>query len=145
MEFQSTFGGKIEPAKFLVEMMCKRKALKDKVPFLPKFWQEERWKGFYAQQIVAAHSLLKLYKPEVIVRALNNQKATWMYSLRSPQLQPFLIEEQNKLNTSLKQQEIKQEEAKLESKPLDMSETNIGHRKVYGKKNTIAKLKELDE
>jgi hypothetical protein len=52
---------------------------------------------YYRNQIASANKLLLKYPAVAIVRALNNSKATKIYSLRAPHLLPIIDEEAIKL------------------------------------------------
>jgi hypothetical protein len=115
-------GNEVKPAQYLVELMAERKAKKDGKRIEAGFWRDDYWQEFYVQTIQAANSLLKLYSAEVIVAALKDKRATWMYSLRaSKQLKPILAEYEKKEQIQAKIEKEKQ--AQIESpKPIESLE-----------------------
>ena len=81
-------------AQHIVEVICTRKAEKEKTKLVPRFWQiEGDWQKFFKYQLVIANRLLKTYDVYIILEALNQVK--WCWSLNSPQL---IIALKNKLN-----------------------------------------------
>ncbi len=140
-QMESKFGGEISDAKFLVEFVSERKAQTEKRILRPAFWKEEIWKKFYAEQIVAAHALLKHYPISTILRALRHPKMTWVYSLRSPQLKPYLTEIDYQ-----EKQKIKLEESKQDIQALPIEQPKIvAPRTQQNKQTKLNKLRELDE
>lgn len=85
-------------AQYLAEVMCIRQAEKKREKLPPKFWNIPKWKMPYKQQILAAHSLLKIYEPEEIILAINRKDAKWIFSLRFPGLNQIILEEKEKLD-----------------------------------------------
>lgn len=101
--------------KYLTELMCERKAKKEKRTLTQFFWRNDYWKKFYAQQIIAAKALLKLYSEQAILKAINNKTVNWIYSLRSPQLIPILGDEESKIQREIK---IQKEKENLDKQPI---------------------------
>jgi len=143
----SKFSGcELTPAKYLTELMCERKANKEKRKIEVGFWHDDYWKQFYVQQIQAANSLLKLYPAEIIVAAIKDKKASWMYSLRSPQLKPILAEYQKIAENKAKIEKEKQKQ--LQSpKPIESLEVQpkqeLRPSVTPKKNNVISKLRGL--
>ena len=66
--YQSSYGGGwVSAAQRIAEIMCERQAKSKKVDLPPKFWNLPTWKRSFMQQILAANSLLKVYKPKSIL------------------------------------------------------------------------------
>ena len=109
MGYQSRYGGSQDLTfeKYIVELMCERKAKKEKKTLLDKFWNNDYWKKFYVQQIIAIKSLTKVYSEKAILNGINNKAVSWVYSLRSPQLLPIIADEENKIAQQIKLQEEK--------------------------------------
>jgi hypothetical protein len=143
MGYQSKYGTvELTPAKYITELMCERKAYKEKKTLTQKFWRNDYWKPFYAQQILAANSLLKIYSEQAILAALKNKQVSWVYSLRAPQLQPIIADEQNKINRAKKLAEeqkvldaVKVEELNIEKVDKVRESTNTN--------STFKKLRDL--
>lgn len=79
----SKFSGKsCRAAVYFAEIMCMRKAKKEK-KFLPaNFWNLPSWSEHYKQQVVAASNLLKYFSPTLIDKAIETKECNWTYSLR---------------------------------------------------------------
>ena len=127
-------GKTVSAAQYITEIICEKKAKKDKKDLHYRFWVSPEWEKYYRNQIASAHALLKKYSDTAIIRGLNNSKAEKIYSLRAPHLPPiieheaFLLEKQNK------------ELSKTFDRP---AEVEFGDRTIK-KKNIISKLKDLD-
>lgn len=139
-------GHEVKPAQYLTELMCERKANKERRKIEAGFWHDDYWKQFYVQQIQAANSLLKLYPVEIIVEAVKDKRASWMYSLRSPQLKPILADYQKRSENKAKIEKEKKLQSQT-AKPvesLEVQKTQELRPSVAPKKNNvISKLKGL--
>lgn len=126
-------GNYITEAQYITELICEKKAKSQKKELPNKFWNLPEWQKFYRQQILAATSLLRLYKAKAIIAALNNKEAWNIYSLRAPQLDAIIEGESRKLK------EIESKEQTIE---LD---THAKPRPVVGnKKNIVNRLREIE-
>lgn len=97
-------GKEVTAAQYITEIICEKKAKLNKKDLHYKFWTNKEWSAFYRNQIASAHKLLEKYSDVAIVRGLNNQQASKIYSLRAPHLIPIIESEQKKLdseNTSI--------------------------------------------
>lgn len=126
-------GKQVSAAQYITEIICEKKAKLDKKDLHFKFWINNEWSRFYKDQIASANRLLKKYSDTAIVRALNNQKAQKIYSLRAPFLIPI----------------IEQEEKILQAQNTELSlDLQRPEKVVFGtpkkNKNIISKLKDLD-
>src|SRR5688572_19284903 len=93
--YQSSYGGGwVSAAQRIAEIMCERQAKSKKVDLPPKFWNLPTWKRSFMQQILAANSLLKVYKPKSILSALKLQPKA--FSLRAPWLIAVIKEQEAK-------------------------------------------------
>lgn len=128
-------GKEVSAAQFITEIICERKAQKDKEDLHYRFWVHQKWAAFYRNQIGSAHKLLKQYDPKAIVRALNTDQGKKIYSLRAPHL-VAMIEQQDKL--------IQQENVVL-TKPIERKDTIVFGNSQPVAKNIISKLKDLDQ
>jgi hypothetical protein len=123
----------INPAQYITELICHRKAQSEKRDLSVKFWESDYWSAYFRSQIPTANKLLKKYDAEAIIKALKHWKAKNIYSLRAPHLIP-LIEAEQKI---------------IDSKPpvvesaLDVVEGNIPIQRVKENK-ALNKLKDLD-
>ncbi len=86
-------------AQLIAEMMVLRRAAKQKVKLVGHFWQEQPWKKYYGEQIIAANALLKIFNPQAILNALRRKDGGWQYSLRTKGLSDIIQEEATKLAT----------------------------------------------
>ena len=126
-------GKSVSAAQYITELICEKMAQKDKKDLHYRFWVAKEWEKYYRNQIASAYQLLKKYPETAVIRALNNPKASKIYSLRAPHL-PAIIE---------------QEQIKLSNENQDLSlnlqrsdNVKFGGQKV--KPNIISKLKGLD-
>ena len=102
--FESRYGGNwISPAQYITEYICEKKSSGD----LPdKFWQQEKWKSYFRQQVFAANGLLSLYSPKAIIQALRDRRAYRVYSLRAPFLDPIIAEKQRHIDLQDKKEVV---------------------------------------
>jgi hypothetical protein len=128
-------GKEVSQAQFITEIICERKAQKDKLDLHYRFWVHNKWAAFFRNQIGSAHKLLKTYSAKAIIRALNTDQGKKIYSLRAPHL-PAIIEQQE-IN-------IKQENTSL-SLTIERKENITFGIKSSVSKNIISKLKDLDQ
>ena len=138
MEFESpNTREKCKPTHYLAELAVTRHANKLKVVLPFKFWNTDEWKKEYKQQIIAAHSLLKLFSIESILAALNSKDGNWIYSLNQPKIIDLAKQEEARLKMEIK---INEQSQKLEYNP-----NNINKRpKSQGKDNILNKIRGLD-
>lgn len=92
-------GKSVSSAQYITEMICEKKAKIDGRDLHYRFWISPEWEKFYRDQIASANKLLKKYTDTAIVKALNNPKASKIYSLRAPHLPAIIEQEQAKLET----------------------------------------------
>lgn len=123
----------VSAAQYITELICERKALKDKKDLHYKFWISKEWAVFFRNQIASAHKLLKKYADKAIVNALLTDKGKNIYSLRAPHLPSIIEQEQGKMDLSNKQL----------TKNFVRKE-NIEYTKHTSNPNIISKLKDID-
>jgi hypothetical protein len=128
-------GKEVSQAQFITEIICERKAQKDRLDLHYRFWVHNKWAAFFRNQIGSAHKLLKTYSAKAIIRALNTDQGKKIYSLRAPHL-PAIIEQQE-IN-------IKQENTSL-SLTIERKDNITFGIKSPVSKNIISKLKDLDQ
>lgn len=125
---------KVSAAQYIVELICEHKAKKDKLDLHYRFWLNKDWSSYYKNQISSAYKLVKLYDDTAIIRALKNDKAAKIYSLRAPHLIPIIEEEQKKLEAENKNLTVELNRVK-----------NVKFGSQPKKKNNIfSKLKDID-
>lgn len=98
-------GKHVSAAQYITELICERKAVKDKQDLHYRFWVNKQWATFYRNQIASAHKLLKEFPDKAIIRALNSEQGKRIYSLRAPHLVGMIQKEHSLLekeNTVLK-------------------------------------------
>lgn len=129
----SKFNGReTRTAIYFAEIMCMRKAKKDK-KFLPaNFWNLPSWAEFYKGQIIAANNLLKYFPAELIDKALETKECNWTYSLRYSGIIPAI----KRFQAEEKLKEIAKE------KPIQVDETNVNKKPVVQSKKTSRSLLE---
>lgn len=136
MKFISKYSNnkEVSAAQFVTELICERKAAKDKEDLHYRFWTSKKWARFFRDQIATANKLVKEHDPIAIIKALNNAKGKTIYSLRAPFLKGLIIEQEN----------ILQSQNKTLTKIPDRK-SNINHQRPNNKnKNILSKLEELD-
>jgi hypothetical protein len=92
----------VTAAQYITELICEKLAQKKQTDLPQKFWTLPEWKRFFAQQVISANSLLKLYSATAIIRALRNKAAFGIYSLRAPHLDSIIELEETKLKAEVK-------------------------------------------
>jgi hypothetical protein len=136
MKYPSRYsnGKDVSSAQYITEIICEKKALMDKEDLHHRFWTLPKWEKFYRNQISSAHKLIKKYGEKAVIRALNNSKASKIYSLRAPHLPAIIELEAKKLMT---------ENSNL-TKKFERKD-QISHRKINQKnKSILSKLEDID-
>lgn len=127
--------GFVTAAQYITELICERKAAREKKELPIKFWDLKEWNKFYRYQIMLANKMLKEYKEVAIIRALRDDyRCKNTYSLRSPFL-GGIIKEYEVMDVSADQSR-KKIEADFSKK------STFRERKSSG---IIHKLRELDD
>jgi len=126
-------GKTVSAAQYITELICERKALKDKKDLHYRFWLSKEWASFFKNQIASSHKLLKQYSDKAIINALLTDKGKRIFSLRAPHL-PAMIEQAERI---LEKQNIEF------TKEVDRK-SDISYSKHKDKKGIISKLKELE-
>lgn len=124
----------VSAAQYITELICERKALKDKKDLHYRFWLNKEWANFFRNQIGSAHKLLKKYNEKAIVNALISDQGKKIFSLRAPHL-PAMIEEHQKILDS--------QNTKL-TQPIERKDNVVYSKKRQSKKGIISKLEELE-
>ena len=126
-------GKSVSAAQYITEIICEKKAVLDKKDLHFRFWLNKEWAAFFRNQIATANKLIKLYGEQAVIKALYNQKASKIYSLRAPHLVAIIEYEKDKLAKENKDLSLK----------LDRSEKKNFRQSSY-KKSIISKLKDID-
>jgi len=134
--YQSHYGGGyVSPAQYIAELLCERIAASKGKNLTVKFWNSNEWKKPFIVQLLAANSLLKIYKPQAIIAGLRRSPKT--YSLHAKWLDDIFQEEEAKLIEASTENVIvinKQDNEVIE-KPRETFNQE---------KSKLAKLRELD-
>jgi hypothetical protein len=127
-------GKEITAAQYITEIICEHWAKQHQQDLHYRFWStSDKWQKHYKGQISTANKLVKKYNAKAIIKALNDPKASRIYSLRAPHL-PAIIERYEKILEDQKEELTKNFERK----------ENAKFEKNRSKKNIISKLKDLD-
>lgn len=127
-------GKEVSPAQYITEIICEKRAKQNGEDLHYRFWLNKKWSTFYRNQIASANKLVEKYNHNAIIRALNDQQAYKIYSLRAPFLIP-IIEKYEKIIESENQTLNKEYSRKTE---------DIKFGKKTAKRNIISKLRDLD-
>lgn len=130
-------GKVVSAAQYITEMICERKAAKDKTDLHYRFWLSKKWSIFFKNQIASCHKLLKKYSPRAIIAALLTSEGQKIYSLRAPHL-PSIIEEKEKILQSTIETFTKQVDRK------ELVKFNEMNTKTKKNNNIISKLEDID-
>ena len=127
-------GKKVSAAQYITELICENKAKQDKLDLHHRFWLNPEWSKYYRNQIGTANQLLKKYSPKAIIKALQDNKAQKIYSLRAPHLVAIIDQYQSIIDSENKEftKEVERKEVKT-------------YRKEQPKTSLLSKLKELDD
>lgn len=132
----SKFSGKqCQAPQYFAEIMCMRKASREKKHLPNNFWNSPLWMQHYKGQIIAAQNLLKYFSPELIIKAIESKECNWTYSLRYSGVLPAI----KKFQVEDKVQKAKEERV------LEVDENNTLIKPSVPKKKTVkSKLEELE-
>jgi hypothetical protein len=126
----------VSAAQYITEIICERKAVKDKQDLHYRFWISKEWSKFFRNQIGSANKLLKQYSDKAIIAALLSRDGQKIYSLRAPHLPDMIVKEQAKLD----------QQNQTMTKHVDRKEDIIfGIKNIQSNKNIISRIKDLDE
>lgn len=91
-------GKKIRAAQYITELICERKAkIDNNGQDLPnRFWKLPVWRKYFQFQIIVANRLLKKFRDDAIIRALEDKRSYKTYSLNSPIFKKLVQEYQDK-------------------------------------------------
>ena len=120
--------------QYIAEILITRQEAADNNPVPYKFWGLPKYKKRYVRQLVWVNALLKVHKPHVIIAALMSKRGRSIYSTASKFLANLIQAEEAK-DKRLKADLDKVVET-VRKNPIPM--------KLFGKKNVLSKLRELD-
>ena len=143
-ENQSKFPSLYSPKKFvtatqyIIELVCQKKATKEKKDLPLQFWKLPEWEKFFVSQLRKCRLLLKKYDEMAIINALRNKRAYNITNLFAPWLIDIIEEEQRLLTTKTSLMDM--------AKPVDINRESINEkpRPNQQNKNARSKLMELD-
>lgn len=121
-------------AQFIVEMMVSRQALKKGIDLPDKFWNLKEWKSEYKRQIIKAHSYLKIYEPEIIIKTLSETDNKWINSLFYTRLNEMFQKTKIKFDRESKETTLEYTE-NVESQPA---------KKFGNKQSKLNKIREIE-
>lgn len=127
-------GKDVSAAQYITEIICEKKAKKDKKDLHYRFWTNKEWSAYFRNQIASANKLLEKYDDAAIVKALRDDRSSKIYSLRAPHLIPIIEEEQQKLDNQNQTLSLDLQ------RPSSVNFGNVG--KIS--KNIFSKLKDID-
>ena len=127
-------GGWVSASQYITELVCEKKAQREKKELPMKFWEDKEWCKYYKYQITLANKLIKQHGEDAIVAALRDKRCWSTYSLRSPFLKKIIEE---------KAQQVIERPASTEYNINDAKE--VKHKTNNNKKSIISKLRNLDE
>jgi len=99
-------------AQYLTEIVISRQARRDGIILERGFWNDPLWKKEYREQLIAANTLLKMFKDDpsvlTVIKELN-----WCYSLRNKTIREEIIKKirtrqtkESQLENSLNKEEV---------------------------------------
>lgn len=128
-------GKEVSAAQYITELICEKKAKKEKKDLHYRFWLAKEWSLYYRNQIATANKLLEKFDSKSIVAALNNDKSKNIYSLRAPHLLAIIEEEDSRIKSQSTEMKI----------VIDRKEQkNFSSSKHIKSSNIISKLKDID-
>lgn len=72
--------------QIIAEKICENKSKKEKKILGEKFWNTDKWQKVFIKEVILANRLLKLYSPDVILKAIQSKELWWLTTLLGPQL-----------------------------------------------------------
>ena len=127
-------GGWVSAPQYITELICEKKATKDKKELPIKFWEIKEWRNYFKYQITLANKLIDEFGADAIIAAMKDSRCWKTYSLRSPFLRSIIEEKKDQ----------------LPQKPTDVDygvsdKDRPSYKKNNSKETIVSKLKDLDE
>lgn len=91
-------GGFVRADQYIIELICEKKAKKDKKDLPVQFWKDPEWAKFFKSQLRKCKSLLQIYSSEAIIKGMQDKRAWSIYSLHAPWLPEIIQEYQTKID-----------------------------------------------
>lgn len=86
--------------QYILELICERKAGRDKIDLPIKFWNLPEWAGYYKSQLRVCHKLVKKYNEKAIINMLTEKKTC--FSLRPKWVESLILNEYEKIKVKEK-------------------------------------------
>lgn len=133
--------GWVTPAQYILELVCEKRALKDKKELPIQFWNLPEWASLFKSQLRKCHALLKQYDEKAIIAALKNSN---IYSLHAPWIHQECQKQQGILDAQQRKRKMeKDQKTTKQSEPL--SDTISTKREHRVERNARTQLFELDD
>lgn len=132
--------GWVTAAQYIIELVCERKAQNEERDLPVKFWNLSEWEAYFKKQLRRCHALLKKYDEKAIIRALKDQRASRIYSLHAPWLEPVIIDHQKTVDIEKKNRET----ATIQT-PTNRQTIHSKPRQRRKTQGIVGKLRELDD
>tara|TARA_E500000331_G_C17236217_1_gene704935 strand:- start:436 stop:903 length:468 start_codon:yes stop_codon:yes gene_type:complete len=130
-------GGYVREDQWITERLCALIAKKNGSELPDKFWVLAKWKIIFRRQVQIAVSLLAVYKPEAVSRALRDKRCRNVRSFAAFKAGTFfskvLKEYQSKYDSEMKSKEVE----------LEIRSTTSVPKRIV-KDNKLSRLKNID-
>jgi hypothetical protein len=126
--------GWVSAPQYITELICEKKAQKEKKELPIRFWEIKEWKSYFRYQITLANKLINEFGEDAVVAALKDPRCWSTYSLRAPRVSEIAKEKQLSEVDRPKDTEYNINES-----------TEVRHKTNNSKKSIISRLKDLDE
>ena len=131
----------VTAAQYILELVCEKRALKDKKELPIKFWNLPEWASLFKSQLRKCHALLKQYDEKAIIAAI---KGSNIYSLHAPWITQECDKHQGILEAQKRKREM--EKAQKTTKHSEPEPDTIStKREPRVERNARSKLFELDD
>lgn len=84
--------GFVRSDQYIIELICEKKAKREKKDLPVKFWDSPEWANFFKSQLRKCKSLLTRYSADTIIKSLQDKRAYSIYSLHAPWLVDIIEE-----------------------------------------------------
>lgn len=126
-------GKLVSAAQYITELICENKAKINKEDLHYKFWTTTKWSQYYRNQIASANKLIKKYDPLAIIKALKDNRASKIYSLRAPHLEAIIEQYQKQIESANQDFTLSIDRTKKKT-----------YKQNKNTKNIISKIKDID-
>lgn len=125
----------VTAAQYIIELVCEKKAKRDKKDLPLQFWELDAWRNYYVSQLRATHKLLQNYAPRAIINVVRQKN---LFSLRPKWIIPLIEQEHKKLLALAAKNQKKEPEKPIIKLPSK-------RRTAFAPKSGLAKLRALEE